>query len=61
MLYVHAGVLTSESEEVIDGVVLHNDPTGILASWKAIDPESGVKQYVVAVGTGPGKSFFYIL
>ena len=54
MLYVHAGVLGGESEEVIDGFVLHNDPERILASWSAIDPESQILGYKVAVGTSPG-------
>ena len=54
MLYTHAGVPDGESEEVIDGVILHNDPNGIQASWGAVDPESGVRTYMVAVGTQPG-------
>ena len=55
MLYVHGGVLAGESEELIDGVILHNDPAGIQASWAAVDLESDVKQYMVAIGTQPGK------
>jgi hypothetical protein len=56
MLYVHAGVLPGESEEVIDGVVLHNDPKGIVASWAGLDTESGIMKYQVAMGTSEGTS-----
>ena len=56
MLLVHAGVLSAESEEVIDGYVLHNDPEGVLASWSGMDPESGIMEYRVAIGTTPGQT-----
>ena len=59
MNIVHAGVLSGQSEEVIDGVVLHNDPDGILGSWKATDAESGIMRYMVAVGTSEGR--FYVI
>ena len=54
ILYVHAGVWSGESEEVVDGFVWHNNPNGIKGSWKAIDPESGIAEYIVSVGTSPG-------
>ena len=56
MLYVHAGVLPGESEEVIEGVVLHNNPEGIVASWAGLDTESGIVKYQVAMGTSEGMS-----
>ena len=55
MTYVHAGVLNGESEELIDGYVLHNDPDGIKASWGATDLQSGIVEYLVAIGTSIGK------
>ena len=54
MMWVHAGVLAGTSEEVIDGYVIHNDEHGISASWKGLDPESGIRDYIVTIGTSPG-------
>ena len=54
MLYVKAGVLGEETEEVIDGYVRQNNPSGILGSWRGMDPESGIRGYRVSVGTAPG-------
>ena len=53
-MYVHAGVLSGESEEVIDGYVWQNNPEGIKGSWKAMDPESGISDYVISIGTSQG-------
>ena len=55
MSLVRAGVLSGQSEELIDGYVIWNDQDGIQASWSGLDPESGVAQYAVAVGTQPGR------
>ncbi|CAH1802777.1 unnamed protein product [Owenia fusiformis] len=54
MQYVRIGVSDGEMEDVIDGVVVSADNAGIQATWLAIDPESGIKDYYVAVGTSPG-------
>lgn len=54
MLWVHAGVLAGSSEEVIDGYVIHNDEHGISASWSGLDSESGIRDYIVSIGTSPG-------
>ena len=55
MRFVHAGVLSGASEELQDGYVMHNDETGIQASWGAIDVESGIMEYYVGIGTAIGK------
>ena len=55
MIFVHAGVLLGESEELVDGYVIHNDENGIQASWAGRDVESGVKEYYVGVGTAQGR------
>ena len=56
MLFVHAGALLGESEEVIDGYVVHNNENSIQASWAAIDFESDVREYLVGIGTAQGNS-----
>ncbi|CAH1802680.1 unnamed protein product [Owenia fusiformis] len=53
MQYVRIGVSDGEMEDVIDGVVVSADNAGIQATWLAIDPESDIKDYYVAVGTSP--------
>ena len=55
MLYSHAGVLSGNSEQLIDGLVIHNNPVGIRASWDGSDPESGITEYKVAIGTSVGE------
>ena len=54
MIFVHAGVLSGESEELLDGYVIHNDENGIIASWSASDVESGIGEYLVGIGTKKG-------
>ena len=54
MIFVHAGVLSGESEELLDGYVIHNDENGIMASWSASDAESGIGEYLVGIGTKKG-------
>ena len=56
MLYSHAGVLSGDSEQLIDGLVIHNNQVGIRASWDGSDPESGITEYKVAIGTSAGES-----
>ncbi|KAI8518956.1 hypothetical protein Bbelb_022130, partial [Branchiostoma belcheri] len=56
ILYVRVGVLDGSEEEKIDGYVWQADPEGIQASWKALDPESQIKDYWVCIGTSPGSS-----
>lgn len=45
-----------QSEEVIEGFIMHNDQNGISASWKGQDPESKIADYMVAIGTTAGKT-----
>ncbi|XP_035662464.1 uncharacterized protein LOC118406510 [Branchiostoma floridae] len=54
ILYVRVGVLDGSEEEKIDGYVWQADPEGIQASWKALDPESQIKDYWVCIGTSSG-------
>ena len=58
MLFVHAGVLLGESEELVDGYVVHNDENGIQASWGAMDGESDISEYFVGIGTAEGKHLY---
>ena len=51
MQYVHGGNIDGEAEEVINGYIYQNSRTTIQASWLAIDGQSGIKSYLVAVGT----------
>lgn len=60
MLFAYAGTLAGDYEEVVEGYVWLNSVDGIQASWEAVDPESGVTEYSVAVGTAPGKPFFQV-
>lgn len=53
---MHAGALLGESEELIDGYVVHHNEDGIQASWTAIDVESGIQEYLVGIGTARGNS-----
>ena len=55
MQWLHVGVVGGEIEEEHDGYVWQADTTAILASWYALDPESGIHDYWVAVGTAPCK------
>ena len=56
MMYVRAGVGGDDSEEVIDGFVQHNDGNGLQVSWQAVDHQSGIVDYLVSIGTAPGKN-----
>ena len=37
-----------------DGEVIHDDQQGITASWLGFDHESGIVNYLLAVGSGEG-------
>ncbi|XP_048258679.1 uncharacterized protein LOC124137747 [Haliotis rufescens] len=54
MKWVYAGILSGNVEEVIDGYIVQSDPRGIKATWFATDIQSGIKSYMVAVGTSRG-------
>ncbi|KAI0241220.1 hypothetical protein LSAT2_032838 [Lamellibrachia satsuma] len=56
MSFVHAGTLLGESEELIDGYIVHNDENGIQASWGAVDGESDISEYYVGIGTAQGQT-----
>ena len=60
MLYVHAGVVSGESEEVVDGFVWQNNQEAIQGSWKAMDSESGILEYRVSIGTSEGRIDFIV-
>ena len=57
MQFVHAGVRSGEAEHIIDGFVHHSDLTGIHVSWAGRDLQSGITEYLVAIGTEQGLSF----
>ncbi|XP_046562951.1 uncharacterized protein LOC124271844 [Haliotis rubra] len=54
MKWVDVGTLSGSEEELTDGYVIQSDTTGIKATWSAKDSESGIKSYMVAVGTTKG-------
>ncbi|VDI79784.1 Hypothetical predicted protein [Mytilus galloprovincialis] len=49
--WLHVGSLAGSVEDVVDGFVLQADTTGIKVAWAADDPQSGIVQFKVAVGT----------
>ncbi|XP_022102001.1 uncharacterized protein LOC110985344 [Acanthaster planci] len=53
MRYVRGGNLDGEIEEVIYGYLYQNSHSTIQASWLAVDGQSGIKSYWVAIGTAP--------
>lgn len=55
MLFVYAGTVAGDHEDIVDGFVWSSDLGGIQASWEGVDPESHVEEYQVAVGTTPGR------
>ncbi|XP_070573744.1 uncharacterized protein [Ptychodera flava] len=55
MLQISIGAMTAdEDEELIDGYVMQTDTEGIRAFWEAVDFESGIFAYWIAVGTSSG-------
>ncbi|XP_076085507.1 uncharacterized protein LOC143056307 [Mytilus galloprovincialis] len=54
VMWLKVGTLVSGVEEKVDGYVWQAGTKGIKAAWLAIDPESGIIGYEVAVGTTPG-------
>ena len=55
MQWIRAGTLSGDVEDVVDGYVWQADRNGIQASWLAMDPQSNIINYQVAVGTTSGK------
>ena len=55
MIFVRAGSVDGDHEEVLNGYVYQSDRSGILASWRGVDSESQVKSYWIAVGSQPRK------
>ena len=55
MAFVHVGVYSGSTEEVVDEHVWQQRTDSIIASWKATDGESGIETYSVCVGTSPGQ------
>ena len=56
MVYVYAGVIDGETEELENGFVIHTENEGIWISWLGVDHESQIDNYYVAVGTSEGNS-----
>ena len=38
----------------MDGYVWTNNPEGLKGSWKAVDAESGISEYLISVGVSEG-------
>lgn len=53
-MWLKVGTLASGVEEKIDGYVWQANTRAVKAAWLAVDPESGVIGYRVAVGTTAG-------
>ncbi|KAK3589126.1 hypothetical protein CHS0354_017092 [Potamilus streckersoni] len=51
---VHIGRPIDEEELDESGYVLHASQSSITVSWRAFDPESGIKTVLLAIGTIPG-------
>ncbi|XP_064646203.1 uncharacterized protein LOC135499389 [Lineus longissimus] len=56
MQFVHVGVFSGFTEEVVDEHCWQARTDSIIGSWKAIDGQSGIEKYMVAVGTSPGST-----
>ncbi|XP_048258717.1 uncharacterized protein LOC124137708 isoform X1 [Haliotis rufescens] len=54
MKWVYVGIFSGNKEELIDGYVTQSDPSSIKATWFAMDSESAIKSYMVAIGTTQG-------
>ncbi|XP_052081925.1 uncharacterized protein LOC127719726 isoform X2 [Mytilus californianus] len=52
--WLRVGTLISGQEEEVGGYVYQANTKGIKAAWLAVDPESGIIGFEVAVGTSPG-------
>lgn len=52
--WLRVGELVGDREERVNGFVWQADTSGIKAAWEAVDPQSGIKEYLVAVGTRKG-------
>ncbi len=61
MVYVRAGVIDGEVEEVVNGYVYQSDLENIEASWSAVDGESGIAEYFVSVGTSNDRKYTEVI
>lgn len=55
--WLRVGELVGDREEKINGYVWQADTSGIKAAWDTDDPQSGIKEYLVSVGTKKGRFF----
>ena len=54
MQSIKVGTLSGGHEVIIDGSVQQVDTQGIKATWKGVDPQSGILGYQVAIGSTAG-------
>ncbi|CAG2247498.1 unnamed protein product [Mytilus edulis] len=52
--WLHVNTLSDDVEQIVYGYVWQADTNGIKAAWRAIDHQSGIKNYKIAVGSSPG-------
>lgn len=59
MQFVRVGAIGDNLEQVVQGHVWVNQLRSLTASWKAIDGQSGIKAYHVALGSSPGNDITF--
>ncbi|VDI73733.1 Hypothetical predicted protein, partial [Mytilus galloprovincialis] len=52
--WLHVNTLSDDVEQIVYGYVWQADTNGIKAAWRAIDHQSGIKNYKIAVGSSQG-------
>ncbi|CAG2187681.1 unnamed protein product [Mytilus edulis] len=52
--WLRVGALAGVNEDKFDGYVWQADTSGIKAAWLAVDPQSGIKEYMVSIGSHKG-------
>lgn len=56
--WLRVGEIAGNSEDKFDGYVWQADTSGIKAAWFAVDPQSGIKGYMISVGSHKGMFLF---
>lgn len=58
--WLRVGALAGINEDKFDGYVWQADTSGIKAAWLAVDPQSGIKEYMVSIGSHKGMFLFIV-
>lgn len=54
MMYVRAGVRGFSAERKKNGFVVSSKPDSLEAAWAGEDDETGIRNFLVSIGTQPG-------